>query len=88
MDTKLPDGTIVPGGKCIDSRTFILTSCALSIFMDIIVIPIPSIMVWNLQMDRKTKMLVVVVMSLGWMYVHLSLSLNPFLPNNNNYYYT
>lgn len=67
MDTMGPDGKLIPGGKCIDSRTFILTSCALSIFMDIVIIPIPSIMVWNLQMDRKTKMLVVVVMSLGWM---------------------
>jgi hypothetical protein len=65
MDTKDADGNLVKGGKCIDSRTFILTSCALSIFMDLIIIPIPSIMVWNLQMDRKTKMLVVGVMSLG-----------------------
>ena len=34
--------------------------------MDLIIIPIPSIMVWNLHMDRKTKFLVVIVMSLGW----------------------
>jgi hypothetical protein len=69
MDTKDASGTLIRGGKCFDSRTFILTSCSLSIFMDLIIIPIPSIMVWNLQMDRKTKVLVVAVMSLGWMYV-------------------
>ncbi|KAF1932851.1 uncharacterized protein M421DRAFT_1434 [Didymella exigua CBS 183.55] len=56
----------VKGGKCIDSRTFVLASCALSIFMDLIIIPIPSIMVWNLQMSAKSKMLVVLIMSLGW----------------------
>lgn len=66
MDSTDADGKISPGGKCIDSRTFILTSCALSIFMDLIIIPIPSIMVWNLQMCRRTKFLVVIVMSLGW----------------------
>ncbi|KAJ4406139.1 hypothetical protein N0V91_004811 [Didymella pomorum] len=56
----------VKGGTCFDSRTFVLASCALSIFMDLIIIPIPSIMVWNLQMSVKTKTLVVLVMSLGW----------------------
>ncbi|EAT80018.2 hypothetical protein SNOG_12720 [Parastagonospora nodorum SN15] len=66
MDTMDADGNLVKGGTCFDSRTFVLTSCALSIFMDVIIIPIPSIMVWNLQMERKTKMLVVIVMSLGW----------------------
>jgi len=66
MDTMDADGNLVEGGTCFDSRTFVLTSCALSIFMDVIIIPIPSIMVWNLQMERKTKMLVVIVMSLGY----------------------
>lgn len=66
MDTVDPSGKVVLGGTCIDSRTFVLTSCALSIFMDLIIIPIPSIMVWNLQMSRRTKVLVVIVMSLGW----------------------
>jgi hypothetical protein len=69
MDTVDAAGNISLGGTCIDSRTFILTSCALSIFMDLIIIPIPTVMVWNLQMEFKTKMLVVIVMSLGWMYV-------------------
>jgi structural maintenance of chromosome 2 len=66
MDTIGADGKVVLGGKCIDSRTFVLTSCTLSIFMDLIIIPIPSIMVWNLQMTKRTKVLVVIVMSLGW----------------------
>ncbi|KAG9206916.1 hypothetical protein G6514_000206 [Epicoccum nigrum] len=67
MDQYDANGKVtVPGGTCIDSRTFILSSCALSIFMDLIIIPIPSLMVWNLQMTVKTKTLVVLVMSLGW----------------------
>jgi hypothetical protein len=67
MDRIDDNGDVVPGGTCFDSRRFILASCALSIFMDLIIIPIPSIMVWNLHMVRKTKILVVIVMSLGWM---------------------
>ncbi|RMZ73526.1 putative chromosome segregation cut14 [Pyrenophora seminiperda CCB06] len=66
MDKIGADGKVILGGTCIDTRTFVLTSCALSIFMDIIIMPIPSIMVWNLQMHRRTKILVVGVMSLGW----------------------
>lgn len=59
------DGTT--HGKCINSLAFILASCGLSIFMDLIIIPIPTAMVWNLQMRRKTKIAVVVIMSMGWM---------------------
>ena len=68
MDRYDADGNvIIKGGTCIDSRTFVLSSCALSIFMDMVIIPIPSLMVWNLQMSVKTKMLVVAVMSMGWL---------------------
>ncbi|RAR13710.1 condensin subunit [Stemphylium lycopersici] len=66
MDSVDADGNVVPGGTCIDARTFILVSCGFSILMDIIIMPIPSVMVWNLQMHRRTKVLVVIVMSLGW----------------------
>lgn len=66
MDRLDDNGKIIPGGKCIDSRAFVLSSCALSIFMDLVIIPIPSVMVYNLNMCRRTKVLVVIVMSLGW----------------------
>lgn len=66
MDKIDANGKVIPGGKCIEARTFVLVSAGLSIFMDLIIIPIPSIMVWNLQMHRRTKVLVVAVMSLGW----------------------
>jgi hypothetical protein len=59
------DGTT--HGKCIDSLAFILASCALSIIMDLIIIPIPTAMVWNLQMRTRTKIAVVIIMSMGWM---------------------
>lgn len=64
---RMVDGELVPGGKCFDSLRFILASCALSIFMDLIIMPIPTAMVWNLTMRKKTKIAVVIVMSLGWM---------------------
>lgn len=67
MDHKDADGNMIAGGKCISSLEFIMSSCALSIFMDLIIMPIPTAMVWNLQMKRKTKMAVVAVMSMGWM---------------------
>jgi structural maintenance of chromosome 2 len=68
MDQHYANGKVtVKGGTCIDSRTFVLSSCALSIFMDMVIIPIPTLMVWDLQMSVKTKMLVVGVMSMGWM---------------------
>jgi hypothetical protein len=68
MDQYDANGKVIAlGGQCIQSRTFILSSCALSIFMDLIIMPIPSLMVWNLQMSVKTKCLVVLVMSMGWM---------------------
>lgn len=60
-------GNIIKHGKCIDSLAFIMASCSLSIIMDLIIIPIPTAMVWNLQMRRKTKIAVVVIMSMGWM---------------------
>jgi hypothetical protein len=66
MDHKDADGNTVAGGKCINSLQFIMSSCALSIFMDLIIMPIPTAMVWNLQMKRKTKVAVVAVMSMGW----------------------
>lgn len=67
MDVIGPNGTVIKGGKCIDSLKFILSSCGLSIFMDLIIIPIPTAMVWDLHMRRKTKVAVVVIMSMGWM---------------------
>jgi hypothetical protein len=66
MDFVDENGTLVKGGKCINSLQFIISSCALSIFMDLIIMPIPTAMVWNLQMKRKTKVAVVTVMSMGW----------------------
>lgn len=66
-DRVLSDGQIVKGGTCFKQFEFVMASCALSIFFDLIIMPIPTVMVWNLQMPRRTKIAVVIVMSLGWM---------------------
>ncbi|CAI6339372.1 unnamed protein product [Periconia digitata] len=67
MDITDGNGNVIAaGGKCINSLAFILGSCALSIFMDLIIIPIPTAMVWNLQMPFKTKVAIALVMSMGW----------------------
>jgi hypothetical protein len=67
MDQPDANGKVIPHGKCINSLAFILASCSLSIFMDLIIIPIPTVMVWNLQMERKIKIAIVVIMSMGWL---------------------
>ncbi|KAL1606856.1 hypothetical protein SLS60_004265 [Paraconiothyrium brasiliense] len=74
MDHKDAGGNTIKGGKCINSLQFIMSSCALSIFMDLIIMPIPTAMVWNLQMKRKTKIAVVAVMSMGWIATIASVS--------------
>ncbi|KAF2200497.1 hypothetical protein GQ43DRAFT_441502 [Delitschia confertaspora ATCC 74209] len=60
------NGEITAHGKCINSLSFTLSSCALGIFMDLIIIPIPTAMVWNLEMRKKIKIAVVIIMSMGW----------------------
>lgn len=67
MDRPDANGHVIKHGKCINSLAFIMASCGLSLFMDLIIIPIPTAMVWNLHMRRKTKIAVVAVMSMGWM---------------------
>lgn len=89
MDQVGPNGTIIKGGKCIDSLKFILSSCGLSIFMDLIIIPIPTAMVWDLHMRRKTKFAVVVIMSMGWIATAVSVGrfvvyYYRFLPTNTD----
>lgn len=79
MDRVDANGDVVPGGKCIDTLAFIMASCGLSIFMDIIIIPIPTAMVWGLQMPRRTKIAISLVMSMGWMYASLPTIILPAL---------
>ncbi|KAF2005237.1 hypothetical protein P154DRAFT_483892 [Amniculicola lignicola CBS 123094] len=67
------DGNIITHGHCIDSLAFILASCSLSIFMDLIIMPIPTAMVWGLHMQRKTKVAVVIIMSMGWIATAVSI---------------
>ncbi|KAF1966271.1 hypothetical protein BU23DRAFT_330627 [Bimuria novae-zelandiae CBS 107.79] len=74
MDHKDASGNLIKGGTCINSLAFIMSSCGLSIFMDLIIMPIPTAMVWNLQMKRRTKLAVVAVMSMGWFATAASVS--------------
>ncbi|KAF2636418.1 hypothetical protein P280DRAFT_150290 [Massarina eburnea CBS 473.64] len=67
MDQELDaQGNTIEHGKCINSLAFIMASCGISVLMDLIIIPIPTVMVWNLQMRRKTKVAIVAIMSMGW----------------------
>lgn len=66
---RLVGDTMVKGGKCFKQFEFVIASCALSIFFDLLIMPIPTIMVWNLQMPKRTKIAVAAVMSFGWMCV-------------------
>ncbi|PGH17041.1 hypothetical protein AJ79_01425 [Helicocarpus griseus UAMH5409] len=69
---RIVDGELVPGGKCFNTLVFVLISGGLNMFMDLIIIPIPTAMVWNLTMPKRTKIAVVLVMGMGWVATAIS----------------
>ncbi|KAF2712548.1 hypothetical protein K504DRAFT_401541 [Pleomassaria siparia CBS 279.74] len=93
MDQEMDaSGVAIKHGTCINSLAFILSSCVLSIFMDLIIMPIPTAMVWNLQMRRNTKIAVVIIMSMGWVATAVSVGrfivyYYRFSPNNSDKMY-
>lgn len=58
------DFTIV-GGKCIDQGGFYVSTAALNLFTDLVVLSIPVIITWKLQMPMRRKIAVCVILCLG-----------------------
>jgi hypothetical protein len=52
-------------GKCIQQGAFYVSTAALNLFTDIIVLAIPIIITWNLQMPLRRKLAVCIILCLG-----------------------
>ncbi|KAJ6114908.1 hypothetical protein N7486_000686 [Penicillium sp. IBT 16267x] len=55
----------IKGGKCIDQGAFYVSTAALNLFTDLMVISIPIIITWNLQMPLRRKIAVCFILCLG-----------------------
>lgn len=61
----------IPGGKCIDQGAFYVSTAALNLFTDLMVLSIPIIITWGLQMPIRRKIAVCIILCLGGVYVLL-----------------
>ncbi|OAX84817.1 hypothetical protein ACJ72_00809 [Emergomyces africanus] len=59
------DGKLITGGKCIDRKSLFISLAAVSIFLDVWLLCIPSAIVWGINMPRRQKCMVVGVLSIG-----------------------
>ncbi|KAL4962006.1 uncharacterized protein BDV14DRAFT_203159 [Aspergillus stella-maris] len=61
----MKDSVLVKGGKCFDQIKFYLGSAELTILTDVWLLCIPTIIVWRLQMNRRKKLAIIAVLSMG-----------------------
>ncbi|KAJ0416740.1 hypothetical protein BJY00DRAFT_325997 [Aspergillus carlsbadensis] len=59
------DGEVVKGGTCIHQVNFFLISAGMTILTDIWLLCIPTMIVWHLQMNRRKKIAIAGVLSMG-----------------------
>lgn len=55
----------IPGGKCINQGAFFVSTAALNLFTDIMVLSIPIIITARLQMPLRRKIAVCIILCLG-----------------------
>ncbi|RAK94982.1 uncharacterized protein BO80DRAFT_498104 [Aspergillus ibericus CBS 121593] len=55
----------IPNGSCINQGAFYVTTAAVYLFTDLLVLSIPIIMTWSLQMPLKRKIAVCVILCMG-----------------------
>ncbi|OOQ85092.1 hypothetical protein PEBR_31330 [Penicillium brasilianum] len=55
----------IPGGKCIAQGKFYVSTAALNLFTDCVVLSIPIIITWGLQMPLRRKLAVCIILCLG-----------------------
>ncbi|KAJ6039160.1 hypothetical protein N7499_003021 [Penicillium canescens] len=55
----------IPGGTCIDQGGFYVSTAALNLLTDLVVLSIPIIITWSLQMPLRRKIAVCVILCLG-----------------------
>lgn len=63
----------IPGGKCMNTKAFYISSAALNIVSDFAVLLLPIPMVWQLKINTRKKIALISLFSLGGLYV-------PYLP--------
>ncbi|EQL35681.1 hypothetical protein BDFG_02623 [Blastomyces dermatitidis ATCC 26199] len=61
----MKDGKLVKGGTCLPQRGFFLTMALITIILDAWLLSIPSAIVWGINMTRRQKFMVVIVLSIG-----------------------
>ncbi|KAL4734579.1 hypothetical protein BDV11DRAFT_212641 [Aspergillus similis] len=59
------NGKVVKGGTCIDQVKFFLVSGGMTIMTDIWMLCIPTMVVWHLHMNRRKKIAIIGVLSMG-----------------------
>ena len=59
------DGRYVTGGKCFNQIDFLMIAAGLTIFTDLLILAIPIYMVYDLQMKRKKKLTVIIILCMG-----------------------
>jgi hypothetical protein len=57
--------TSIPGGHCIKQGAFYVATATMTIFTDLLVVVIPMIIVYSLQMPLRRKLMVVGILCLG-----------------------
>ena len=57
--------TTIPGGRCINQGAFYVSTAALNLFTDIMVLSIPVIITARLQMPLRRKIAVCIILCLG-----------------------
>ena len=61
------NGVTIKGGKCIDQINFFLISAGLAVGTDLLVVAIPTVIVWDLKMARRKKIAAGAILSVGAM---------------------
>jgi hypothetical protein len=55
----------IAGGTCINQGDFYVSTAALNLFTDLVVLSIPIIITWSLQMPLRRKIAVCIILCLG-----------------------
>ncbi|KAL4931812.1 uncharacterized protein BDV17DRAFT_288396 [Aspergillus undulatus] len=88
-ETGMSNGKVIKGGKCIGQIEFFLSSAALTVLTDIWLLCIPTMVVWRLQMNRRKKIAIIAVLSMGAIVTIIGIArlviyAHRFRPNNND----
>lgn len=57
-------------GHCIDQKAALSTSAAINTFSDFVILIVPLANVWRLQLNKKERVGLIMILSFGALYVH------------------